>query len=119
MAREDVNAHATKASRAKGGKASSAKQREDKARRAREAEERFLSTSDKAIDKLHALLDAEDEAVQLRAAMAILDRALGKPQQRHLHGGALELDVQLSEAKGVLAARLAQVRGRDGAGAGS
>jgi adenine-specific DNA methylase len=38
-------------------------------------------SSTKAMEKLAKLVDSEDERVALQAAMAVLDRAVGKPKQ--------------------------------------
>lgn len=38
-------------------------------------------SSDKAMTKLAKLIDSEDERIALQAAIAVLDRAVGKPKQ--------------------------------------
>lgn len=40
-----------------------------------------LDSSDKAMRKLAKLVDSDDDRVALQAAIAVLDRAVGKPKQ--------------------------------------
>lgn len=55
------------------------------------ADERLEGTLGRALDRLVALLDSPEPALQLRAAVAILDRVLGRPSQRLEHAGELQL----------------------------
>jgi hypothetical protein len=59
-----------------------------RARREQAADEaavQLAGSVDAAVTKLIALLDSEDESVQLRAAAQILDRVLGRPRQALEH----------------------------------
>lgn len=107
MAGRNVNASATRESRAKGGKAKAEKLRAEREARVEKAQARFDTLADKAISRLEALLDSEDHAVVVRAAKEILDRSLGKATQRHEHGGQVDVTVEVAEVRDRLTARLA------------
>jgi hypothetical protein len=67
---------------------------------------RLAELSPCAVERLGALLDSEDERIQLEAAKAILDRHLGRP--------AIQADISLHRgvADGHLAALIAVARRR-------
>jgi hypothetical protein len=93
----DIAKKAARESRSKGGLARAAKLREQRKRAEELVEERMLASLERALDRLDAMLDSEDEQVAIRAVREVLDRGLGKATARHEHGG--RVDVVLMEAE--------------------
>lgn len=102
MPRNDPKAIATTESRAKGGKAKADKLRADRERRREKADALFASAGEKAVAKLVSLMDSDDEQIRLRASVAVLDRAYGKPSQFVEHEGRVQLDVEIEAARAKL-----------------
>jgi len=72
----------TAETRSKGGHARGEKLRADRAEARQAYLEHLASLTSGALERLAELLESEDEQVAIRAAVAILDRVLGRPPQR-------------------------------------
>jgi hypothetical protein len=61
----------------------------------KKARERLLEAADPAAAKLAELIDSDDEAVALRAAMALLDRSGHGPttKQVNVDGGTVKYEI--------------------------
>lgn len=53
----------------------------------REMKERASFHGDKALKKIVELIDSDDEAIALKAANDLMDRAYGRPAQTQVHVG--------------------------------
>jgi hypothetical protein len=108
---ENLSAVATAKTRAKGGYARAAKLQAERRCAEALAEERLLSSLERALDRLEELLTSEDEQVALRAVGQVFDRVLGRPSQRHEHAGAVAIELQYAAARAKLN-RLIESRAR-------
>jgi hypothetical protein len=123
----NVKQIATRESRAKGAAAANAARTRKREEREAKAEAKLSGALDKAITRYVEALDAElpvtvitrkdgssvetgggpDYANRLKAADKIVDRLLGKPSQRHEHGGQVDINVEVAEIRERLTSRLA------------
>ena len=107
VAHKKITDVATRESRAKGARAANAARTAKREERQAEAGKRFDALVEKAVDKLAALLDSEDDAVAMRAAREVFDRVLGRSAQTHEHSGRVELGVEVAQVRERLDTRLA------------
>jgi hypothetical protein len=106
MPRHDLTTDERRKGQAKGAETKRARLREQRAA----ADEQLVDAVDRALSRLVALLESEDDHVALRAASQVLDRVLGRPQQPHEHSGAINFEIALKDAHASLTERLLKPR---------
>jgi hypothetical protein len=74
----------------RGGRARAEKLRERREAAQAFADEQLQAVLAEALHELEELLHSDDPHVKLKAAVVILDRALGRPGQRLEHAGSIE-----------------------------